>query len=74
MRYRTLGSGPDRRREVSALALGVIRHARDRGKANGYTSAELSWILEDNKPIRDIIELVGGRAYKIYRVYEKALA
>jgi hypothetical protein len=35
--------------------------------------AELSWILEDNRPVRDIIELVGGRPYKRYRIYEKAL-
>ena len=57
-----------------ALALGVIRYARDHSKAKGYVSGELSWILEDNKPMRDIVELVGGRAYKTYRVYEKALA
>ncbi len=57
-----------------ALALGIIRAARDYGKSHGYLTGELSWILEDNKPIRDIIELVGGRPYKTYRVYEKALA
>jgi len=66
-RYHGTGKG-------AALALGVIRHVRDRGKANGYVRGELSWILEDNKPIRDIIELVGGRPYKTYRIYEKALA
>ncbi|HMR32504.1 MAG TPA: dATP pyrophosphohydrolase [Geminicoccaceae bacterium] len=58
----------------AALALGVIEAMRDRGKANGFVSAELSWILEDNRPIRDMIELVGGKPYKTYRVYEKALA
>lgn len=58
----------------AALAMGVIEAIRDHGRANGYVSAELSWILEDNKPIRDIIELVGGKPYKTYRVYEKALA
>ncbi len=57
-----------------ALALGVIGFARDYGRANGYLSGELSWILEDNRPIRDIVELVGGRPYKTYRVYEKTLA
>jgi hypothetical protein len=36
--------------------------------------AELSWVLEDNRPTRDIIELVEGRPYKTYRVYEKNLA
>jgi hypothetical protein len=58
----------------AAIALGVIAAARDSGGARGYRQAELSWIIEDNKPIRDIIELVGGRPYKTYRIYEKALA
>jgi hypothetical protein len=58
----------------AALALGVIRAVRDRGRNSGHLKGELSWILEDNKPIRDMIELVGGRPYKTYRVYQKALA
>jgi hypothetical protein len=36
-------------------------------------SVELSWILEDNRPMRRIIEELGGVAYKTYRVYEKQL-
>jgi hypothetical protein len=34
---------------------------------------ELSWILEDNAAMRGIIESIGGRAYKRYRVYERNL-
>ena len=34
---------------------------------------ELSWILEDNQPMRRVIESMGAVAYKTYRVYEKAL-
>ena len=30
-------------------------------------------ILEDNDGMRNIIETIGGEAYKTYRVYEKAL-
>jgi hypothetical protein len=58
----------------AALAMGVIARVCDNAKRNGFVRGELSWILEDNKPIRDVIELVGGRPYKTYRVYEKALA
>jgi hypothetical protein len=58
----------------AALALGVIAAACEHGKRIGVASAELSWVLEDNEPVRDIIELVGGRPYKSYRVYEKWLA
>src|SRR4030095_14155084 len=34
---------------------------------------ELSWTLEDNKKINSGIEFMGGKRYKIYRVYEKAV-
>jgi hypothetical protein len=40
----------------------------------GFRSIELSWILEDNLPMRRILERLGARAYKTYRVYGKRLA
>ena len=42
--------------------------------AAGFDQAELSWVLEDNQAMRRMIEAIGGRAYKTYRVYQKALA
>ncbi|WP_309088145.1 dATP pyrophosphohydrolase [Phenylobacterium sp.] len=39
----------------------------------GYRRYELSWILEDNLPMRRICEAGGARIYKTYRLYEKAL-
>jgi hypothetical protein len=39
----------------------------------GFRQVELSWILDDNLPMRRINEALGGRPYKTYRVYEKAL-
>jgi len=41
--------------------------------ALGYTHVELSWILEDNRPMRRIIESLGAIAYKTYRIYGKPL-
>jgi len=35
----------------------------------GHPGMEMSWILEDNRPVRRIIENVGGQVYKRYRVY-----
>ncbi len=35
---------------------------------------ELSWILEDNLPMRRILERLGAPTYKTYRVYGKVLA
>ncbi|MGQ0485877.1 MAG: dATP pyrophosphohydrolase [Hyphomicrobiales bacterium] len=58
----------------SALALGVIDTVHRYHLSRGTTRGELSWILEDNLPTRRIIEAVGARPYKTYRVYEKALA
>ena len=58
----------------AALALGVIDAVRSHHRDHGARAAELSWVLEDNLPTREIIEMVGGRAYKTYRIFEKALA
>jgi hypothetical protein len=33
----------------------------------------MSWILEDNDGMRNIIESIGGEVYKRYRVYRKPL-
>ena len=58
----------------AALALGVTEAVRSWNARHGATEGELSWVLEDNRPTRDMIELLGGRPYKTYRVYEKSLA
>jgi GNAT superfamily N-acetyltransferase len=58
----------------AALMLGVIERVREWHRAHGTRIAELSWILEENRPMRRMIELVGGRAYKTYRIYQKDLA
>lgn len=56
-----------------ALALMLLQALREGTSSIGYTHAELSWILEDNKAVRQVIEAVGGRPYKTYRIYEKPL-
>jgi hypothetical protein len=57
----------------AALALGVVeavrRHHRDLGTRHG----ELSWVLEDNRRIRHLLDLLGAKPYKTYRLYEKDL-
>jgi hypothetical protein len=57
----------------AALALGVIEAARRWHAAHGAKQAELSWVVEDNRPTHEIIRMVGGQPYKTYRIYEKAL-
>ncbi len=55
------------------LALHVVEALRREAAAMGMKAVEMSWVLEDNLPMRRLAEAVGGRAYKTYRVYEKAL-
>ncbi|MFN4089682.1 MAG: hypothetical protein ACK4QW_11650 [Alphaproteobacteria bacterium] len=57
----------------AALAFAVIDRIWAAAAARGLREAELSWILEDNLPMRRMIESAGGKAYKTWRIYEKAL-
>lgn len=68
------------RRSFSAGLLGglvpylVIDKMREGLLRKGVAHTELSWILEDNRPMRHMIESLGSGPYKTYRVYEKKLA
>ena len=73
-------------REARLLLLGIRPGFRRRGvesvlftdalkglRKRGFKRMEFSWILEDNYPVQRIIETMGGRIYKKYRVYEMKL-
>lgn len=66
-----LVEGYRRRGIAELLILKTLRYGRD---VLGYTGAELSWTLEDNAPINQMIEAVGARRYKTYRIFEKPIA
>jgi hypothetical protein len=51
----------------------VIHRLRLAHQRRGTTQGELSWILEDNRPTRRIIEMYGAKPYKTYRLYAKDL-
>lgn len=55
------------------LAFMVIDAVRKQLHARGVTRVEMGWILEDNDGMRNIIETIGGQAYKRYRIFEKEL-
>ena len=57
----------------AGLAMMAIDQLRQNGKRLGKKTAELGWILEDNKATNNIIRSVGGVRYKTHRIYEKAL-
>jgi hypothetical protein len=57
----------------SLIPLKLIETSIIGAKSIGLRFIELSWILEDNLRMRRIIERLGTRAYKTYRVYGKML-
>ena len=56
-----------------ALAYMIINAVMDAGKAKGLERVEMSWILDHNHGVRNIIESIGGQITKRYRMYEKEL-
>ncbi len=52
----------------------LIDAAAQAARRLGYERYELSWVLEDNLPMRRICDAGGAKVYKTYRLYEKALA
>jgi GNAT superfamily N-acetyltransferase len=63
------------KREYQHLGIGTLFYQRymDAGLRLGYRAAELSWVLETNDLMNRPIKLIGGKPYKAYRIYEKAL-
>jgi len=57
----------------SALPLQLIGALWPNARKMGFRWVELSWILETNRPMRSILERLGAKSYKTYRIYEKAL-
>jgi hypothetical protein len=55
------------------LAYAVIKAGLPAALRMGVNRAEMSWILEDNQGMRNIIENLGGYITKRYRVFDKAL-
>ncbi len=50
----------------------MLSEGLNTGFGLGFTSAEASWVLEDNVKMRRVIELFGAKVYKRYRLYERA--
>jgi GNAT superfamily N-acetyltransferase len=57
----------------AALAVMVVERVRRLGVKYGAKEVELSWILDDNKGMRNILESLGGVVYKRYRIFVKDL-
>ena len=57
----------------AALAVMAIAPMVESLCKKGVVEVDMSWILEQNKGMRKIIELLGGDVYKRYRIYQKDL-
>jgi hypothetical protein len=57
----------------AAIAYALIDALREALLARGIQQVELSWVLEDNLRMRGVIENLGAKVYKRYRIYEKPL-
>ncbi len=75
---RILLMGLRKRHHRSALGTVLLYGLFDRLQTSmvraGYERVELSWILEDNLALRRVVEDLGARVYKTYRIYEKEIA
>jgi len=57
----------------AAVSLSLIRDVMKEILDSSMTQIELSWILEDNIAMRGIIEGLGAKDYKTYRIFEKII-
>ncbi len=48
-----------------------MREIYERGEKMGMKGAELSWILEDNLSLVNLLNGWGAKMYRTYRIYEK---
>lgn len=55
------------------LALKVVDSLRYPGISKGVETVEMSWILENNSAMRNIIKILGGVKTKTYRIFEKKI-
>ena len=60
-------------RKGLAIVAQLCETVFEAGRKKGFTHCELSWILEDNAGMIRICEQASAKAYKTYRMYEKAL-
>lgn len=71
-RLAVLGVVPGYRKRGVAESL-ILNTMRAGMEKYGYEGAELSWTLEDNALVNRMIERVGARRYKTYRIFKKEL-
>lgn len=59
---------------AAAVPFALVEAMRPHLRARGYRTVEMSWVLEDNLPMRRMAEALGGAVAKTWRIYERDLA
>jgi hypothetical protein len=57
----------------AAIILKRVGAVRDASLKLRMPVCEMSWILETNARTCRLVEAIGGRIYKTYRIYERAI-
>jgi hypothetical protein len=72
-RTRVLTLGVKEGYRAKGLETAMLIEGLKTGFEAGVTESEASWILEDNVMMCRMLEAIGGRVYKKYRLYEKEI-
>ncbi len=72
-RTRVLTLGVKEKYRSKGLESAMLIEGLKVGFNAGVRESEASWILEDNVMMSRVIEAIGGRVYKRYRIYERAI-
>ncbi|MGD0260278.1 MAG: N-acetyltransferase [Verrucomicrobiota bacterium] len=70
-RTRVITLGVKEKYRAKGLESAMLIEGLRVGFAAGVRESEASWILEDNLMMSRVIEAIGGRPYKTYRIYER---
>ena len=70
-RTRVLTLGVKEKYRAKGLESAMLIEGLKVGFDAGVRESEASWILEDNVSMCRVIEAIGGRAYKTYRIYQR---
>jgi GNAT superfamily N-acetyltransferase len=70
---RTLSMGVLKDYRNRGIDLAFYYHSYKNGVPKGYFAAEMSWVEEDNAAMTNTALKLGGKPYRKYRVYERAL-
>jgi hypothetical protein len=73
-RTRVLTLGVKNQFRAKGIETAMLIEGLNVGIQLGVRESEASWILEDNVMMCRILQAIGGRAYKRYRIYDREIA